>query len=97
LKLLSRSYDIRSVLWFASSTGWVKCNITGLPSALWLLLLVGVYSGTKEINYGIFFTIPWVQVALYAEIMGAILGIENAFTKGWFRLWLECDSQLVLF
>lgn len=84
----------RPVLCIAPSTGWVKCNSKGLPRLSGYCCLWEYILEQNNINYGLFFSIPWVQFALYAEIMGAIFRIENAFTKGWFRLWLECDSQL---
>jgi len=37
-----------------------------------------------------------MPVALQAEIICTILANGIAFTKGWFRLWLECDSQLAI-
>lgn len=76
----------RPVLCIAPSTGWLKCNSKGLPRLSGYCCLWEYILEQNNINYGLFFSIPWVQFALYAEIMGAIFRIENAFTKGWFRL-----------
>lgn len=34
---------------------------------------------------------------LYTYLIGAMMYIEYAFTKGWHNLWLECDSHLVIY
>ena len=38
-----------------------------------------------------------IQNALFEELVGAILAIENVVLKGWNHLWLECDSVLVVY
>lgn len=35
--------------------------------------------------------------AFQAELFGAMLAIEIAYSKGWHNLWLECDFMLVIF
>jgi len=37
-----------------------------------------------------------VKYALRAELFAAILTFEHAHLVGWSKLWLECDSTLVL-
>ena len=37
-----------------------------------------------------------IATAFAVELLGAILAIEIAFDKGWNRLWLECNSRLVV-
>lgn len=34
--------------------------------------------------------------ASFAEMIGAMMAIEFAHSKGWHKLWLECDSKLVV-
>ncbi|GAU16832.1 hypothetical protein TSUD_367790 [Trifolium subterraneum] len=37
-----------------------------------------------------------ISTSLNAELIGAMLAIETAFSKGWSHLWLESDSMLVV-
>jgi len=37
-----------------------------------------------------------VQSTLFAEVIAAILSMEFAFSKGWSKVWLECDTVLVV-
>ena len=37
-----------------------------------------------------------VNSDLHAELLGVIIAIEQAQTRGWMHLWIESDSQLVI-
>ncbi|TXG48728.1 hypothetical protein EZV62_024603 [Acer yangbiense] len=40
----------------------------------------------------------WVMIKLpfYSEFMAVIIAIENAYARGWFHLWMKCDSVSVV-
>ncbi|KAK0592210.1 hypothetical protein LWI29_015179 [Acer saccharum] len=40
----------------------------------------------------------WVMIKLpfYSEFMAVIIAIENAYARGWFHLWIKCDSVSVV-
>lgn len=37
-----------------------------------------------------------IKFALYTEMMVVIMALENAHSRVWSRIWLECDSCLVI-
>lgn len=37
-----------------------------------------------------------IQQAFFVEIFGAIISLEMAKENDWNRIWLECDSTLVI-
>jgi ribonuclease HI len=85
------------VLWTPPLMDWFKCNIDGTslgnpgPAAC-----AGVFRNHKGEFLGGFAENIGITNSLVAEIMGAILAIECAFSRNWKHLWLECDSSLVI-
>lgn len=44
----------------------------------------------------VFSRTSWLQTAIFAEIMGFIVAVELAELKGWFLLWIESDSIILV-
>lgn len=79
------------------SRGWIKCNkdgaAKGSPSYVgcW-----GIFGDSSGAVLGCFSSNIGVSSALNAELSGAMLAIELAYANHWHKLWLECDSILVI-
>lgn len=56
----------------------------------------GVFCNYKAFIRGSFVQPLGVKFPLYAEFMGFIKSIEIACIKGWFLLWLESDSEVLV-
>jgi len=56
---------------------------------------VGIFCGSRGEYIGSFSSFLGVRKSLYAEVTGAILAIELAWSKGFRRIWLACDSSLL--
>lgn len=72
---------------------WVKVNTDGLskknPG------LSGVFRDHRGLFLGGFAMFLGQHSAFFAEFMAVIFAIENAYSRGWHRLWIECDSIAV--
>ena len=84
------------VIWEFPHINWVKVNTDGIargcPS---FSACVGIFRGSKGEYIGSFSSFLGVQKSLYVDVMGVILAIELAWSKGFRRIWLECDSSLL--
>lgn len=88
---------IKQISWFPPSCSWLKCNTDGCArGAPGLAACGGIFRNDKAEFHGCFAINLGVQLAFYAELIGAIYAIEISYKKGWHRLWLECDSELVV-
>lgn len=84
---------IKQVSWYAPLCTWVKGNTDGVARGCpgqaacgnSLAAAMGSFAG----NLG-------SSTSFHAELVGAMMAIENAYSKDWFKLWLECDSSLVV-
>jgi len=56
---------------------------------------VGIFRGSRGEYIGSFSSFLRVQKSLYAKVMGVILAIELAWSKGFKCIWLECDSSML--
>ena len=56
---------------------------------------VGIFRGSSGEYIVSFSSFLGVQKSLYVEVMGVILAIEFAWSKGFRCIWLECDSSLL--
>lgn len=88
---------IKEVCWFPSSRFWIKCNTDGAargcpgPAASG-----GLFRGSDAAFLGGFSSYVGIANAFCAELTAVMIAIESAFQRGWHRLWIECDSMLVL-
>ena len=72
----------------------MKVNIDGAARGCpGFTTCAGIFRGSRSEYIGSFSSFLGVQKSLYAEVMGAILAIEIAWSKGFRRIWLECDSS----
>lgn len=76
---------------------WTKCNIDGAAKGLpGPAACGGIFRDHSAAVMGCFAANLGIANALHAELMAAIMAIELAYEKGWHKLWLACDSKLVL-
>lgn len=85
------------LIWLIPSARWVKVNTDG---ASWGCLRHavdgGIFRGSCGEYIGGFSAYFGIINSLYAELMAAILTIDHANIFGFRRLWLECDSMMVI-
>ena len=83
--------------WFPPSCGFIKRNIDsaarGSPGHA---AGGGIFRDSFGVFRGCFAAYIGVKLVLHTELFTAILAIEYANSVGWDKLWLECDSKLVL-
>jgi ribonuclease HI len=88
---------IIEVIWTPPIFNWVKCNCDGAsignpgPSSCG-----GIFRNSDALFLGAYAFNLGTSSSLNAELVGAMYAIETAVQKGWFNLWLETDSMLVL-
>ncbi|KAK9282908.1 hypothetical protein L1049_011133 [Liquidambar formosana] len=76
---------------------WLKLNTDGLAKGNpGPTVAGGVFRNCRGFVKGIFSFNIGIQSAFYAELLAVILGIEQAWDKGWFQIWLESDSLSVI-
>lgn len=56
----------------------------------------GIYRDSNGACLGYFSDFAGITTSLHAELMAAAKSIEIAFQRNWSKLWLECDSSLVV-
>jgi len=85
------------VVWKSPDIGYIKCNIDGATCVnLGLVACASIFYGSKGEFVGGFYSFLGNDVALKAELLGAMLVIEVAVIRGWNSLWLESDWQLTV-
>lgn len=88
---------IKQVDWHPPFVGWIKCNSDGASRGNPGISACGViFRYKKGVILGCFSYSIGVSSSFYAELMAAMIAIELAWDKGWRKLWLECDSTMVL-
>ncbi|MCH80179.1 ribonuclease H protein [Trifolium medium] len=86
---------VKEVIWHPPSLNWFKCNIDG--SSNFSGSACGGIFRNHLADFQFAFAQPLgVDSPFSAELFGAILAIEYAFSNGWHNLWLESDSMLVV-
>jgi len=84
------------VIWELPHINWVKVNTDGAArGCLGFSACAGIFRGSRGEYIGSFSSFLGIQKSLYVEVMGAILAIEFAWSKGFRRIWLECDFSLL--
>ncbi|KAL5170058.1 putative ribonuclease H protein [Glycine soja] len=88
---------IKEVFWRAPQLGTIKCNTDGSahgsPSHA---SSNGIFRDHRGGMLGCFSFYIGIQKSLFAEIFAIILALEVARDKGWLKVWIKCDSTLVI-
>jgi len=88
---------IREVMWSPPITSWIKINTYGAYVKNPIRASAGgIFRDEHCACLGCFAQFLGVGDALFAELSAAMSAIELAVSKGFFNVWMECDSQLVL-
>lgn len=86
---------IKEVLWTPSNGNCVKCNTDGSSiGSFGLAACGGLFRPASGDFIGGIATNRGFQNSLYDELMGIILAIELASTRGCKSLWIETNSRL---
>lgn len=94
---LNKAPSIKQVVWLPPPYLWTKCNTDGAARGVpGHAASAGMFRDYSGAFLGCFSKYLGLSFALHAELMAAMIAIEAAFERGWIRLWLECDSQLVV-
>lgn len=94
---VDKAPKIITVYWIPPYCNWIKCNTDGSArGSPGHAACGGIFRGFRGEIVGCFSYYIGVTSALHAELEAAMIAIEVAFQRGWMRLWLECDSQLVV-
>lgn len=85
------------VLWSSLLINRIKINTDGaLASVSDMAVCGGIFRDHLISHVGNFACFLGMTNAVFAELMGAILAMEQAFLKNWSHLWLETNSKLVV-
>jgi ribonuclease HI len=88
---------IKEVVWQPPILNWVKCNCDGASLGNpGLSACGGLFRNSNASFLGAFASNLGINTSLNSELIGAMLAIEIANSKGWTQLWLESDSMLVV-
>ncbi|KAG4989523.1 hypothetical protein JHK82_031847 [Glycine max] len=83
------------VSWYPPLCGWIKCNSDGSgsfdPAASG-----GLFCDSQSSFLGGFALNVGITFVLHGELLTAMTTVELDFEKGWWRLYLECGSTLVV-
>ncbi|XP_019435162.1 PREDICTED: uncharacterized protein LOC109341675 [Lupinus angustifolius] len=93
----SKAPTITEVNWALPLMGWVKINIDGVAKGSPGHAGGGaIFRDGKGKCLGCLASYFNIQHSLFAEVLAAIKAIQIAHAKGWFLIWLECDSTSVV-
>jgi ribonuclease HI len=88
---------IKEVIWQPPILNWIKCNCDGASLGNpGLSACGGLFRDANSSFLGAFAFNIGISNSLNAELIGAMIAIETAASKGWSYLWLESDSMLVV-
>lgn len=88
---------IIQVDWNPPMRSWMKCNTDGAAIGCPRIAACrGIFRDSRATILGCFSDHIGIATSLHAELVGAITAIEITYKKGWHKLWLECDSKLVV-
>jgi len=71
--------------WKRHPSLWFKCNKDGEAKG---------HLGYCDIFVGGFFQNLETSIALHVELTASIVYVAISYDRGWFNLWLKCDSTL---
>ncbi|CAJ2651412.1 unnamed protein product [Trifolium pratense] len=88
---------IKEVIWQPPILNWIKCNCDGASLGNpGISACGGLFRDANSSFLGAFAFNIGISNSLNAELIGAMIAIETAASKGWSYLWLESDSMLVV-
>lgn len=77
--------------------GWIKANTDGAAKGSpGHATGGGIFRDRSGAVLGCFAAYYGISWSLYAELLAAMTSIEIAHQRGWSKLWLECNSSLVV-
>lgn len=92
-----RAKELKGVNWVLPPPSWIKVNTDGSargnPGEA---ACGGIFRMSRGFVKGLFALPLGIQTSLFAEIMGFITAVEIASKKGWFPLWIETDSLVLV-
>ncbi|KAL5170536.1 putative ribonuclease H protein [Glycine soja] len=92
------SHPLIDVLLQPLLLGWLKCNIDGATQGYpGRAAKGGVFRNSLGSFVGTFADLYRVASSFHAKLLAAIKAMEIAYNNGWFHLWLEVDSKLVVY
>lgn len=88
---------VTEVSWVKPPLLWYKVNTDGVSLGQpGYAACGGIFRMWSGFSTGSYIMPLLVQIAIFAEIMGFILSVELAHVKGWFPLWLETNSTVLV-
>lgn len=88
---------ILEVFWNPPLVYWAKCNTDGASKGSpGEAASGGIFRDYRGHLMCCFATYLGISSPLHVELEAAMQAIEIAFRNGWHRLWLKCDSMLVV-
>lgn len=92
-----KSPSIKQLDWLTPPCDWIKVNTDdaarGSPS---LATGGGIFRDSSGAILGCFSAFFGNSFSLQAELTAVMMAIEFTFEKKWLKLWIECDSQLLV-
>lgn len=90
--------SLKQVDWTPPLCGWVKVNTNGVSrGSPKHVARRGIFRDKSDVVLGCFSSYLGITSSLQAELSVTMFAIEVAYQRGWHRLWLECDSSLVIY
>ncbi|KAF1878970.1 hypothetical protein Lal_00047642 [Lupinus albus] len=94
---IDKAPKIIEVCWQPPKVGWIKVNSDGAGNGLpGLVGGGGIFRDSNGVLLACFASYLHLQDALFAELFAAMKAIRISYKRGWWNLWLECDSTLVM-
>jgi len=88
---------IKEIIWLPPLQSWIKINTDGASTKNSIKASAGgIFRNSEGVFLGCFAKFLWRENALFAELTAAVIAIETTFSKGYFNIWLESYSQLVI-
>nr|KYP69958.1 hypothetical protein KK1_009165 [Cajanus cajan] len=83
--------------WYPLARGFIKCNMDGgAEGSLGHATCGGLFRDSSKTFLGEFVSYIGIKTALHAKLIIIMRVIGHKHDAGWRKLWLECDSKLVL-
>lgn len=89
--------SIIQVDWIKPPCGWIKCNSDGASRGNPGEASCGaIFRDSSGAILGCMADFIGIETSFRAELIASMISIETAYHRGWWSLWLECDSLLVV-